>query len=108
MRKKIGMARLRTQVRVRGAVWLLFPLWFVVGSPAMAGSASADSRSVGEQIQDTAKKVGNKIERGISKIATKIENKHIGEKVEKKLKKAATKTAEGFKKAGRKIDQKLQ
>ena len=74
----------------------------------MAGSESVDSRSVGEQIGDTAKNVGNKIEQGVSKIAKKIENKHIGEKVEKKLKKAATKTAEGFKKAGKKINQKLQ
>ena len=103
---KVGMMRL--QRRIRGAVWLLLPLWLVAGSPAMADSESADNRSVGERIQDTAKKVGNKIEQGVSKTAKKIENKHIGEKIEKKLRKAATKTAEGFKKAGKKIDQKLQ
>jgi hypothetical protein len=106
MRMKIGMAQLRT--RIRRTAWLLFPLWLVVGSPTMADSESANSRSVGEQFRDTAEKVGNKIEQGVSKIAKKIESKHIVEKVEKKLNKAASKTAEGFKKAGKKIDQKLQ
>ena len=103
---KVGMMRL--QPRIRGAVWLLLPLWLVAGSPAMAKSESVDNGSVVERVRDTAKKVGNKIEQGVSKTAKKIEDKHIGEKIEKKLKKAATKTAEGFKKAGEKIDQKLR
>ena len=106
MRKNLGTMRL--QPRIRGVVWLFLPIWLVAGSPAMAESESVDNRSVVERVRDTAKKVGNKIEQGVSKTAKKIENKHIGEKIEKKLRKAATKTAEGFKKAEKKIDQKLQ
>ena len=56
---------------------------------------------------DTAKKIGDKIGQGFTKTARKIEDKHIGEKIERKLQKAAAKTAEGFKKAGDKIDQKF-
>ena len=99
---------MQLQRQIRRVVWLLLPIWAVSGSAALAESKPADSRTVVERIGSTAKKVGNKIEQGVSKIAKKIESKHIGEKVEKKLKKAATKTAEGFKKAGKKIDQKLQ
>jgi methionine-rich copper-binding protein CopC len=89
-------------------VWLLLPLWAVSGSAALAESEPTDNRTVVEQIEGTAKKVGNKIEQGFSKAAKKIEEKHIVDKVERKLKKAATKTAEGFKKAGEKIDQKVR
>ena len=89
-------------------VWLLLPLWAVSGSAAFAEGKPTDNRTVVEQIEGTAKKVGNKIEQGFSKAAKKIEEKHIVDKVEQKLKKAATKTGEGFKKAGEKIDQKLQ
>ena len=93
---------------MRRVVWLLLPIWIVSGSVALAESEPTSDRSVVERIEDTTKKVGNKIEQGFSKTAKKIEDKHIGEKVERKLKKAATKTAEGFKKAGEKIDQKLR
>lgn len=91
------------------AVWLFLPICLASSSVALAESAQpTGDRSVVERIEDTAKKVGSKIEQGFSKAAKKIEEKRIGEKVERKLKKAATKTAEGFKKAGEKIDQKLQ
>ena len=99
---------MRLQRQIRGAVWLLFPIWVASGSVALAESEPTDNRSVVERIGSTAKKVGNKIEKGFSKAAKKIEEKHIVEKVERKLRKAATKTAEGFKKAGEKIDQKLR
>ena len=91
------------------AVWLFLPICLASSSEALAESAQPTrDRSVVERIEDTAKKVGSKIEQGFSKTAKKIEDKHIVDKVERKLKKAATKTAEGFKKAGEKIDQKLQ
>lgn len=91
------------------AVWLFLPICLASGSAALAESPQpTGDRSVVERIEDTAKKVGSKIEQGFSKAAKKIEEKHIVDKVERKLKKAATKTAEGFKKAGEKIDQKLQ
>jgi hypothetical protein len=91
------------------AVWLFLPICLASSSVALAESAQpTGDRSVVERIEDTAKKVGSKIEQGFSKAAKKIEEKHIVDKVERKLKKAATKTAEGFKKAGEKIDQKLQ
>lgn len=90
------------------AVWLFLPICLASGSAALAESEPTGDRTVVERIEDTAKKVGNKIEQGFSKTAKKIEEKHIVDKVEQKLKKAATKTAEGFKKAGEKIDQKLR
>lgn len=91
------------------AVWLFLPICLASSPAALAESARpTGDRSVVERIEDTAKKVGSKIEQGFSKAAKKIEEKHIVDKVERKLKKAATKTAEGFKKAGEKIDQKLQ
>ena len=96
------------QRQIRRVVWLLLPIWVISGSVALAESEPTDNRSVVERIGSTAKKVGNKIEQGISKTAKKIEGKHLGEKIERKLKKAATKTEEGFKKAGKKIDQKLR
>jgi hypothetical protein len=89
------------------AVWLLLPIYIVSGSVALAESEHAGGRSVAERIEDTAKKVGNNIERGFARTAKKIEQKHLGEKVERKLKKAVTKIEEGLKKAGRKIKQKL-
>ena len=96
------------QRHIRRVVWLLLPIWVVSGSAALAESEPTDNRTVVERIEGTAKKVGKKIEQGVSKTAKKIEEKHLGEKIERKLKKAATKTAEGFKKAGEKIDQKLR
>lgn len=99
---------MQLQQHIRRIVWLLLPIWVVSGSAALAESEPTGDRSVVEQIEGTAKKVGNKIEQGFSKAAKKIEEKHIVDKVERKLKKAATKTAEGFKKAGEKIDQKLR
>jgi hypothetical protein len=99
---------MQLQRQMRRAIWLFLPVWVASGSAALAESEPTGDRSVVERIEDTAKKVGNKIEQGFSKAAKKIEEKHIGEKVERKLKKAATKTAEGFKKAGEKIDQKLR
>jgi hypothetical protein len=91
----------------RWVVWLLLPFWATLGSVALAESKPADNPSMAERIGNTAKKVGNKIEQGFTKAATKLQEKKIGEKIERKLKKAVTKTEEGFKKAGRKIDQKL-
>jgi len=79
----------------------------VLGALVFAEDESAKGPGVLERIGNTAKKVGHKIEQGVEKVAKKVEEKHIGEKVEQKLKKAADKTAEGFKKAGNKIDQKL-
>jgi len=72
-----------------------------------AEDKSAEGPGVFERIGNTTKKVGHKIEEGVGKVVKKVEEKHIGEKVERKLKKAVDKTAEGFKKAGDKIDQKL-
>ena len=91
----------------RWVVWLLVPLWAVFGSEVLAESRPENNPSVGERIGSTAKKVGNKIEQGLTKAAKKLEQKKIGEKIEQKLKKAVNKTAEGFQKAGDKIDQKL-
>lgn len=99
---------MQAQRQIRLVVWLLLPIWVISGSIALAESEPTDNRTVVERIGSTAKKVGNKIEQEFSKTAKKIEEKHIGEKIEQKLKKAATKTAEGFKKAGEKIDQKLR
>jgi hypothetical protein len=73
----------------------------------LAEDEPAQGSGVFERIGDTAKKVGHKIEQGVGKVVKKVEEKHIGEKVERKLKKAVDKTAEGFRKAGDKIDQKL-
>jgi hypothetical protein len=73
-----------------------------------AGEASTGSEtSLADKIGDTAKKIGKKIEEGITKTAKKIEEKRIPEKVERKLKKAADKTAEGFGKAEKKLKQTL-
>jgi hypothetical protein len=94
--------------RVTGSiVWLLIPFWISASSVVSAEDESAKGSGVFERIGNTAKKVGHKIEQGVEKVAKKVEEKHIGEKVEQKLKKAADKTAEGFTKAGNKIDQKL-
>jgi hypothetical protein len=97
--------RFRCDLRV--AVCLCMPLWVLSGSPASAQDEPSKDPGVFERIGNTAKKVGHKIEQGVGKVVKKVEEKHIGEKVERKLKKAADKTAEGFKKAGNKIDQKL-
>lgn len=92
---------------LRWVACLLLPLWAVFVSEVLAESKPENNPSVAERSGNTAKKVGNKIEQGLTKAATKLEQKKIGEKIEQKLKKAARKTAEGFKKAGDKIDQKL-
>jgi len=99
---------MRLQRHIRKVVWLLLPILVLSGSKALAENEPTDNGTVAERIGSTAEKVGNKIEQGLSKAAKKIEEKHLGEKIEQKLKKAATKTVEGFKKAGKKIDQKLQ
>jgi len=83
---------MRFRCDLRLIVGLCVSLWILSGSPVSADDESAQGSGVFERIGNTAKKV---------------EEKHIGEKVERKLKKAADKTAEGFKKAGDKIDQKL-
>jgi adenylosuccinate synthase len=73
-----------------------------------ASESSADSKpGPVDKVGETIKKIGKKIEEGVTKTAKKVEDKHIPEKVEQKLKKAADKTAEGFSKAERKIKQKL-
>jgi erythromycin esterase-like protein len=89
------------------AVWLLLPISIASVAVALAESEQAGGRRVIERIEDTAKKVGDNIERGVSRTAKTIDQKHVGEKVERKLKKAVTKTEEGLKKAGRKIEEKL-
>lgn len=86
---------------------LLFPLWAASSELVFAESEPSNSPGVFERVGNTAKKVGHKIEQGVEKVVKKVEEKHIGEKIEQKLKKAADNTAEGFKKAGNKIDQKL-
>ena len=87
---------MRLHHNVRRVVWLVLPLWIASGSAAAAESEQPKEPSVLERIGNTAKKVGKK-----------IEQKKVGAKIERKLKKAAKKTAEGFKKAGDKIDKKL-
>jgi len=98
---------MRLHHNARLVVWLVLPLWLASGSAAAAESEQAEEPSVLERIGNTAKQVGQKIEQGVTKAAKKIEQKKVGEKIERKLKKAAKKTAEGFKKAGDKIDKKL-
>lgn len=92
---------------LRWVVWLLLPVWVALGTVASAEDRQTNNPSVAERIGNTAKKVGNKIEKGFTKAATKLKEKKVGEKIERKLNKAVTKTEEGFKKAGRKIDHKL-
>ena len=92
---------------MRLLVYQVLVIWVITGSIALAEGEPTEKPSVVERIGDTAEKVGNKIEHGFSKAAKKIEQKKLGEKIERKLKKAATKTAEGFRKAGDKIDKKL-
>lgn len=98
---------MRFRCDLRLVVGLCVPLLVLSGSPVSAEDEPAQGPGVIERIGNTAKKVGHKIEQGVGKVVKKVEEKHIGEKVERKLKKAADKTAEGFKKAGNKIDQKL-
>jgi len=66
-----------------------------------------ESQGMMERVETTAKRVGQKIEDKTKAVVKKVEEKHIGDKIEQKLKKAANKTAEGFEKAGKKIEQKL-
>lgn len=89
---------------------LMVSLW--LGGPVAVPSASAEDQAdkrpgILERIGKTAQKVGDKIEQGFTKAGRKLKEKKVGEKIEQKLKKAAHKTAEGLKKAGDKINQKL-
>ena len=93
---------------IRWVVWLLLPIWVAFNSVALGEEKSVNNPSVTDRIGNTAKKVGNKIEQGLTKAARKLEEKKVGEKIEQKLKKAVRKTGEGFKKAGDKIEQKLR
>ena len=99
---------MRIRCGLRSVVWLYVSILMVSGTPALAEDESANGPGVFERIGNTAKKVGKKIEQGVGKAARKIEEKKVGEKIERKLNKAVTKTKEGFKKAGDKIDKKLQ
>jgi len=92
----------------RWMLWLFVPIWVSFNSAALGEDQSVNNPSVAERIGNTAKKVGNKVEQGLTKAATKLKEKKVGEKIEQKLKKAVTKTEEGFKKFGRKIEEKLQ
>lgn len=89
-------------------LWLFVPIWVSFNSVALGEDKSVNDSSVAERIGNTAKKVGTKIEQGLTKAATKLKEKKVGEKIEQKLKKAVTKTEEGFKKAGKKIEEKLR
>lgn len=66
-----------------------------------------ESKGMMERVETTAKRVGQNIEDKTKAVVKKVEEKHIGDKIEQKLKKAANKTAEGFEKAGKKIEQKF-
>lgn len=99
---------MRLSLNSRWVVWLILPFWAALSSGGLAEDGPADNPGVAERIEQTAKKVGNKVEQGLTKAATKLKEKKVGEKIERKLKKAVMKTEEGFKKAGRKIDQKLR
>ena len=84
------------------AVYVLLLILCVAG-PVLA----EESQGVMERVETTAKRVGQKIEDKTKAVVKKVEDKHIGDKIEQKLKKAANKTAEGFEKAGKKIEQTL-
>jgi hypothetical protein len=99
---------MRLWLNLRWGGWLLLSLWATLDSVALAESKPAENSSVVERIENTAKKVGNKIEQGLTKAPRKIQEKKVGEKIERNLRKAVTKTEEGFKKAGKKIDEKLR
>ena len=66
-----------------------------------------ESQGMMEKVEETAQRVGQKIEEKTKAVVKKVEDKHLVDKVEEKLKKAVTKTAEGFQKAGKKVEQKL-
>lgn len=92
-------------MRARKQVVSVLSLALVV---CAAGPVLAEeSQGIMERVETTAKRVGQKIEDKTKAVVKKVEEKHIGDKIEQKLKKAATKTAEGFEKAGKKIEQKL-
>ncbi len=96
-----------TWLNLRWLVWLV-PFLASLNCVAWGEDKPVHNPSVTERIENTAKKVGNKIEQGFAKAAKKLQEKKVGEKIERKLKKAVTKTEEGFKKAGKKIDEKLR
>lgn len=96
----------------RTALWggLTIVFWLSgTGAVFPASSSDQTDRSPGvlERIGKTAQKVGNKVEQGFTKAGRKLKEKKVGEKIERKLEKAVHKTAEGLKKAGDKINQKL-
>jgi Ni/Co efflux regulator RcnB len=82
---------------------LLLVLVVYAAGPVLA----EESQGMMERVETTAKRVGQKVEDKTKAVVKKVEDKHIGDKIERKLKKAANKTAEGFEKAGKKIEQKL-
>ena len=88
----------------KGALLTLVAALVLSGvSPVLA----EESPGMMQQIETSAKRVGQKIEDKTKAVVKKVEEKHVVDKVGDKLKKAATKTAEGFEKAGNKIKQKL-
>ena len=100
----IGVSAMTHWTELKTA-WPVLAIGLVLfgGSPVMA----EESQGVMERVETTAKRVGQKIEDKTKAVVKKVEDKHIGDKIEQKLKKAANKTAEGFEKAGKKIEQKL-
>ncbi len=98
---------MRRHHSIRWAIRVILLLWIIVGSLAWGENEPLKKPSVFEGIGNTAEQVGKKIKQGFTKAATKLREKQIRTKVERKLKKAGTKTAEGFEKARRKMDQKL-
>lgn len=87
--------------RMQAVCVVMLVLW--AAGPVLA----EESQGMMERVETTAKRVGQNIEDKAKAVVKKVEEKHIGDKIEQKLKKAADKTAEGFEKAGKKIEQKL-
>ena len=96
------MATMMNGKQIVSLLLLLVLVVYVVG-PVLA----EESQGMMERVETTAKRVGQKIEDKTKAVVKKVEDKHIGDKIEQKLNKAANKTAEGFEKAGKKIEQKL-
>lgn len=88
---------------MRILVFIMGVVVFVLGgNPALA-----EEPGFFQRVGDGMKRAGQKIEDKTKRVVKKVEDKRVGDKVERKLKKAATKTAEGFEKAGKKINEKL-
>ena len=86
---------------------VMYALSMVMVVLATGSALAEESQGMMQQVETTAKHIGEKIEKKAKAVVKKVEEKHVVEKVEQKLKKAATKTAEGFEKAGTKIKEKL-